>query len=73
MDVEIRTEATQFPEKEYIHGIFLAVLWRYRKTQYDKMYLLCHLQSAKNYSVSVYSVQKHVLCPEDKVIKMCQQ
>jgi hypothetical protein len=25
MDVEIGTEATQFPEKEYIYGIFLAV------------------------------------------------
>jgi hypothetical protein len=26
MDVEIWTEAAQFPEKEYINGIFLAVL-----------------------------------------------
>jgi hypothetical protein len=25
MNVEIGTEAAQFPEKEYIHGIFLAV------------------------------------------------
>jgi hypothetical protein len=25
MNVEIRTEATQFPEKEYINGIFVAV------------------------------------------------
>ncbi len=25
MNVEIRTEAVQFPEKEYIKGIFLAV------------------------------------------------
>ncbi len=25
MDVEIGTEAAQFPEKEYINGIFLAV------------------------------------------------
>ncbi len=25
MNVEIRTEAAQFPEKEYINGIFLAV------------------------------------------------
>jgi hypothetical protein len=25
MNVEIRTEATQFPEREYIHGIFFAV------------------------------------------------
>ncbi len=26
MNVEIGTEAAQFPEKEYINGIFLAVL-----------------------------------------------
>ncbi len=25
MNVEIRTEAPQFPEKEYIYGIFIAV------------------------------------------------
>jgi hypothetical protein len=25
MNVEIRTEAAQFPEKEYINGIFVAV------------------------------------------------
>ena len=25
MNVEIETEATQFPEKEYINGIFVAV------------------------------------------------
>jgi hypothetical protein len=25
MNVEIKTEAVQFPEKEYINGIFLAV------------------------------------------------
>jgi hypothetical protein len=25
MNVEIGTEAAQFPEKEYIHGIFVAV------------------------------------------------
>ncbi len=29
MNVEISTEATQFPEKEYIIGIFVAVyVWR---------------------------------------------
>ncbi len=27
MNVEIGTEAAQFPEKEYINGIFLAVRW----------------------------------------------
>ncbi len=26
MNVEIRTEAAQFPEKEYIYGIFVALL-----------------------------------------------
>ncbi len=25
MNVEVRTEAAQFPEKEYINGIFMAV------------------------------------------------
>ncbi len=28
MNVEIGTEASQFPEKEYINGIFLAVPYR---------------------------------------------
>jgi hypothetical protein len=28
MNVETGTEATQFPEKEYINGIFLAVMDR---------------------------------------------
>ncbi len=28
MNVEIGTEAVQFPEKEYINGIFIAVLYR---------------------------------------------
>jgi hypothetical protein len=28
MNVKIGTEAAQFPEKEYINGIFLAV-WKY--------------------------------------------
>jgi hypothetical protein len=27
MNVEIGTEAAQFPEKEYITGIFVAVWW----------------------------------------------
>jgi hypothetical protein len=30
MNVEIGTEAVQFPEKEYINGIFLAVRDTYR-------------------------------------------
>jgi hypothetical protein len=30
MNVEIRTEATQFPEKEYVIGIFVAVQREYR-------------------------------------------
>jgi hypothetical protein len=36
MNVEIGTEATQFPEKEYIHGIFLAVLHRLAETHQQK-------------------------------------
>ncbi len=31
MNMEIRTEAEQFPEKEYINGIFLAVAYRVSK------------------------------------------
>jgi hypothetical protein len=31
MNVEIGAEATQFPEKEYISGIFVAV-WRWEET-----------------------------------------
>ncbi len=27
MNVEIGTEAVQFPEQEYINGIFFAALW----------------------------------------------
>jgi hypothetical protein len=34
MNVEIVTEATQFPEKEYLNGIFLAVWgWKEREWQ----------------------------------------
>ncbi len=33
MNVEIRTEAAQFPEKEYIDGIFLAVQLLYSSVQ----------------------------------------
>jgi hypothetical protein len=33
MNVEIRTEAALFPEKEYINGIFLAVLSRLVKVK----------------------------------------
>ncbi len=29
MNVETVTEAAQFPEKEYINGIFLAAVWKY--------------------------------------------
>jgi hypothetical protein len=48
MNVEIETEATQFPEKEYINGIFLAVLCSHMllplpfslETVYSTMYIL---------------------------------
>jgi hypothetical protein len=33
MKVEIGTEAAQFPEKEYISGIFLAVQEKFRKNK----------------------------------------
>jgi hypothetical protein len=35
MNVEIGTEAAQFPEKEYINGIFLAVCGFGTKRQYN--------------------------------------
>ncbi len=31
MNVEIGTEAAQFPEKEYIHGFFLAVYYSFER------------------------------------------
>jgi hypothetical protein len=34
MNVEIGTEAVQFPEKEYIYGIFLAVRVNLHKPTY---------------------------------------
>jgi hypothetical protein len=45
MNVEIRPEAVQFPEKEYIHGIFLAVWGQWptilflKYTEWDYFYL----------------------------------
>jgi hypothetical protein len=48
MNVEIRTEAVQFPEKEYINGIFLAVLFS-----------VCHSASVP-YSYTKLSVILHV-------------
>jgi hypothetical protein len=36
MNVEIGTEATQFPENEYIQGNFLAVLHRLAETHQQK-------------------------------------
>jgi hypothetical protein len=49
MNVEVGTEAAQFPEKEYINGIFLAVhensvRKKLEKGQYNhsnKFYALC--------------------------------
>ncbi len=42
MNVEIGTEAAQFPEKEYINGIFLAVRWK-PKLLAKYTYLLSYL------------------------------
>ncbi len=45
MNVEIGTDATQFPEKEYINGIFLVVCllltWQY---MYQRKSALQHLK-----------------------------
>jgi hypothetical protein len=37
MNVEIRAEAAQFPEKEYINGIFLAVYAEIHKKNFIKI------------------------------------
>ncbi len=41
MNVEIGTEAAQFPEKEYINGIFLAVYSRMKIIFQFSLYELC--------------------------------
>jgi hypothetical protein len=38
MNVETGTEAAQFPEKEYIYGIFVAVQKIYKSIQKDTVY-----------------------------------
>jgi hypothetical protein len=43
MNVEIGTEVAQFPEKEYINGIFVAVrphLWLYNNQPHPKKNIL---------------------------------
>jgi hypothetical protein len=37
MNAEIRTEAAQFPEKEYINGIFVAVHIKRQATQHGSL------------------------------------
>ncbi len=51
MNVEIGTEAVQFPEKEYINGIFVAV--------YDNSYSISFLSPLS--TVSTYARQQHLL------------
>ncbi len=41
MNVEIRTEAAQFPEEEYINGIFIAV-------QQEKLFIV--IDTAESYN-----------------------
>jgi hypothetical protein len=48
MNVEIRTEAAQFPEKEYINGIFLAVYSEYRA--YEEV---CRMVPSARYGLAI--------------------
>ncbi len=50
MNVEIRNEATQFPEKEYINGIFLAVQYVSKKFQRQNFPSYCRICSFTGYS-----------------------
>jgi hypothetical protein len=38
MNLEIETEAAQFPEKEYINGIFIAVQLSYGHSTYKVLF-----------------------------------
>ncbi len=51
MNVEIVTEAAQFPEKEYINGIFLAV---YRYSKYVQVDLF-----SSNFAIVQYHHRGH--------------
>jgi hypothetical protein len=44
MNVEIRTEAAQFPGKEYINGIFVAVYTAYTLLQVTEILAMCALR-----------------------------
>jgi hypothetical protein len=48
MNVEIVTEATQFPEKEYINGIFLAVY------KYTFIYLIQSTKRKPLVNINIY-------------------
>jgi hypothetical protein len=45
MNEEIVTEAAQFPEKEYINGIFVAVWTKYLLTQSTYLQSLTYLHT----------------------------
>jgi hypothetical protein len=42
MNGEIGTEAAQFPEKEYINGIFVAVRWHHQKHKLLHLVVAAH-------------------------------
>jgi hypothetical protein len=64
MNVEIGTEAAQFPEKEYINGFFLAVQGKWESdggiTVWDRSYSICTSDFLKDWLVSVGSLRTHV-------------
>jgi hypothetical protein len=47
MNVEIGTEAVQFPEKEYIFGIFVAVHSNVKGPAWTPLLYICDLQYLK--------------------------
>jgi hypothetical protein len=67
MNVEIRTEAAQFPEKEYINGIFLAVknkVGRYHKVRWRRKAGHCMQTHCNENSKQIFpKMKQHSLVP----------
>jgi hypothetical protein len=61
MNVEIGTEAAQFPEKKYINGIFVAV-WPNGPYKFSIFMIFCQLFSI---GILLVSTSIAVLCSQD--------